>query len=316
MRLKHSDPVVYKREQKTKYLSRIYNPDFSPEFRDEIEQNSPDADELRKPVDVKSKYKVVVTNHVVEVWEYEFGVAVGKKEAESDHSKFSDWDEDFLDNMKKEKRYDPETGEIITDYDPIAAKRSNARRARNEARRLVLANFDTNSKFITLTFRDGSVNDVKDVRECNKAFELFIKRLRKRYGGFKYLKVIEFQDTNGRGAVHYHFLSTLPYIDSEKIAEIWGHGFIGINRIEHVDNVGAYVTSYMLKDFDDPRLSGEKAYSCSKNLDRPIVLHGAEALDIIKTYLENKKEVFTNSYISEYLGKTVYKEFNLQREGN
>lgn len=281
-------------------MGRVYNPLFSPEFRDEIERNAPDIDELRKPVDGTSKIKVIVSNHIVEVWEYEEGVKVGSRPPP---------------DPNRERFYDPETGEIITSYDPVSAKRSNARRARNEARRLVISNFDTSSKFITLTFRDGSVNDVTDVRECNKAFERFIKRLRKRYEGFKYLKVIEFQDANNRGAVHYHFLSTLPFIPSEKLAEIWGHGFIGINRIEHVDNVGAYVTSYMLKDFDDKRLAGEKAYSTSKNLSRPIVLYGHEAAEIIEQYLKDKKEVFANSYESEYQGQITYKEYNLQREG-
>jgi hypothetical protein len=300
--MKKSDPAVYKREQRAKYLGRLMNPDFSPEFRDEIARNGTDADELRKPVDGKSKIKVIVSNHIVEVWEYDFGVKVGGHPIDPNAP-------------KKEKIFDPETGEIISDYDPLVAKRSNARRAKNEGRRLIISNFDNTSKFITLTFRDGSVSDVKDVRECNREFTLFIKRLRKRFGDFKYFKVIEFQDANGRGAVHYHFISTLPFIHYDTLGKIWGHGFIGVNRIEHVDNIGAYVTSYMLKDFEDTRLSGEKAYSTSQNLTRPIVLYGSEAAEIIEVYLENKKEVFTNSYESEYQGQITYKEFNLQREG-
>lgn len=298
--MKQSDPAAYKREQRTKYMGRLYNPLLTPEFRDELERNAPDADELRKPVDGTSRIKVTVSNHIVEVWEFETGVKVGKRPLDPNRERF----------------YDPETGEIITSHDPMAARKNNARRAMNEAKRLILSNFDVNSsKFITLTFRDGSVPDVKDVRECNRQFKLFIKRMRKRYGDFKYLKVIEFQDTNDRGAVHFHFLSTLPYIHFDKLAELWGHGFIGINRIEHVDNIGLYVSSYMLKDFDDKRLMGEKAYSTSQNLSRPITLYGQEAAEIIELYLKDKKEVFTNSYESEYQGQITYKEFNLLREG-
>jgi hypothetical protein len=278
----------------------MFNPSFSPEFRDEIERNDTDIEEQRKPIDGRSKIKVIVSNHIVEVWEYETGVKVGPRPIDPDRQKF----------------YDPETGEIITNHDPLAARKNNARRAMNEAKRLILSNFDVNSsKFITLTFRDGSVPDVKDVKECNRQFTLFIKKMRKRYGNFKYLKVIEFQDLNDRGAVHFHFLSTLPYIHFDKLAELWGHGFIGINRIEHVDNIGLYVSSYMLKDFDDKRLQGEKAYSTSQNLSRPIVLYGHEAAEIIELYLKEKKEIFTNHYDSEYQGQITYKEFNLLREG-
>lgn len=299
--MKHSDSLHYKKQQRQRMLNFQPNPQFSHEFRDELEKYGSDGDELRKPADKRSKVKVIVSNHVVEVFEYSEGVRVGPR------PKSDQYNIDF------------ETGEILEKEKKSSnaqeVKRNNARRARNEARRLVLANFDNGSKFITLTFRDGSVNDVRDVRECNAAFEKFIKRLRKRYSDFKYLKVIEFQDTNNRGAVHYHFLSTLPYVPFEKLAELWGLGYIGINRIEHVDNVGAYVTSYMLKDFDDPRLRGEKAYSTSKNLIRPIVLHGADAQEIIDNYLQDKKEVFANSYESEYQGEITYKEYNLQREG-
>lgn len=289
----------YKIEQRQKFYGRLYNQRFSLEFRDEIEQQSVDKEDVHKAISNKSKIKVIVSNHIVEVWEYDEGVKVGER-------------------PPPQTAYDIETGEILEKepsgtYDPLAAKRQNARRARNELRRLILANFDNNSKFVTLTFRDGAVSDVTNVRECNKAFELYMKRLRKQYGDFKYVKVIEFQDANDRGAVHYHVMFSLPYVDSEKMAKIWRNGFIGINRIDHVDNVGAYVMKYMVKDFADQRLAGEKAYSASKNLTRPIVLYGHEAAEIIETYLQNKKEVFANSYESEYQGQISYKEYNLQR---
>ena len=43
-------------------------------------------------------------------------------------------------------------------------------------------------------------------------------------------------------------------------------------------------------------------------------LKGEEAENVLAAYgLLDKKEVFTNSYISEYLGQIVYKEYNLKR---
>lgn len=46
-------------------------------------------------------------------------------------------------------------------------------------------------------------------------------------------------------------------------------GFVQVNRIDHVDNVGAYVVKYMLKDTEDPRLMGENAYLHSRGLNEP-----------------------------------------------
>jgi hypothetical protein len=312
---------AYKDEQRVKILTeraRVLNPDFSPQFSRDLKKHSVDLEDARKPPKKGDRFKVVVSGHVVEVWEFEQGVVTGKK-----GDKFN-WD----DNL-----YDPETGEILypfdleqkriddagkeSSYDPEVARRSNARRAKNELRRLILANFSNGSKFVTLTFRNGAVKDVTNVAECNGAFDKFMKRLRREYKDFRFARVIEFQDSNGRGAVHYHVLfEGLPYVKFDELAAIWGNGFIGINRIDHVDNVGAYVLKYMVKDMDDHRLFQKKAYSTSHNLVRPIVLYGAEAEEIIEKYLANKKAVFTNGYVSEYQGQITYQEFNLKRGDN
>jgi hypothetical protein len=94
----------------------------------------------------------------------------------------------------------------------------------------------------------------------------------------------------------------------------WKAGFVSIKDIKDNDNVGAYMTKYMVKKFDDERLKQKKAYRFSQNMDRPLVLKGEEAEAIIKLYeLEQKKEAFANCYGSEYLGEISYKEYNLNR---
>lgn len=295
---KRQRAVAQSELKKDKYLRSIWDDIKNPDFRVALARSS--ADEAAKQAQTnKSRYKVTVSGHIVEVWQFGEGVQHGPKAS-----------------IDREKHFDPETGEIISDYDPIAKKRQNARQARCEVRRLVVSNFESKSaKFITLTFRDGAVGDVTNIRECNNAFKKFIQRMRRRFDDFKYIKVVEFQDANGRGAVHFHMMADLPYVKYEELAEIWGNGFIGINRIEHVDNLGAYLTKYMLKNFDDPRLRGEKAYSTSKgNLIRPITVYGPDAAELIDAYmLKQKKVVFTNSYESEYYGEIVYREYNLQR---
>lgn len=238
-------------------------------------------------------YKLIANGHVLEVYRYEKGVCVGHNGNGGGR------------RAKDEEKSDREE-EI---------RKTSSRKARNEVRRQALANFSEGSKFITLTFRDGSVKDVTDVQECNKAFKKFIQRLRYRYKGFKYLAVIEFQDKNDRGAVHYHMISDLPYIPHKDLTDIWRNGWVGINDIKHVDNIGAYLVKYMLKDVNDKRLKGNKAYLSSKGLDKSSVIRGNIIERILESYgidEETKKE-FANSYISEHHGQVSYSEYNLKR---
>lgn len=60
-------------------------------------------------------------------------------------------------------------------------------------------------------------------------------------------------------------ISNLPYIAAKELENIWSNGFIKINAIDKVDNLGAYVIKYMTKDHADERLQGLKAYNCSKD---------------------------------------------------
>lgn len=190
---------------------------------------------------------------------------------------------------------------------------------RKRIRHLVACNFDSKDKFITLTFRDTLDFDVQDVRACNKCFDNFTKRMRRRYPDFKYIAVIEFQDSNGRGAVHYHMICKLPYLPADELASLWGYGFVRINQIDACDNVGAYVVKYMNKDMDDTRLCGLKAYNMSQGLAKPLQ---AVSWDRADDYLLQQLESLTNgkspsygaTYESENAGKVSFNQFNLNRE--
>lgn len=190
---------------------------------------------------------------------------------------------------------------------------------RDMIRRLACHNFSNKSKFVTLTFRDNDNFDIKDPIACNAEFGKFRKRLKRKFGNIKHLAVIEFQDKNDRGAVHYHCFFDLPYISAKELEAIWGNGFIKINAINHVDNLGAYVIKYMTKDTEDDRLKGIKAYNTSKNLDRPYEFSSWKKHDqekILKL-LEDLKEtapVYSAKYDSEQAGKINYLQFNNNRK--
>lgn len=232
----------------------------------------------------KTYIKAIITGHIIEIYEYEKTPTLpSSKKREK--------------NVKNDVEFD----------NTLKDRQNNMQKSRNNLRRLITANFDENSKFITLTFKDN----VTDVKVANYEFMKFIQRLRYRYGKFKYVAVVEFQK---RGAVHYHMMSNINYIENNELRRIWGHGYVKINSITHVDNVGAYMIKYMSKDNEDMRLQGLKSYQTSKNLDRPIEIVGDPVDEIKKIYgLDNKKIVFANSYESEYLGLTTYKEYNLKR---
>ena len=233
--------------------------------------------------------KLIATGSVFEIYEYEkMPVLPSQKK-------------------KKKKEFDDKYCDIEFD-NTLTDRQNNMHKSRNNFRRLITANFDSGSRFITLTFEDN----ITDVKWANKEFKKYMQRMRYRYGkDFKYANVIQFQK---RGAVHYHMMSDLPYIPQKELEKIWGHGFVGINKITHVDNVGAYMIKYMAEDMNDTRLMGEKSYMTSKNLDRPIEFVGDKAEEIIRMYdLENKKTVYNSSYTTEHLGNASYKQYNLKR---
>ncbi|MGG0757595.1 rolling circle replication-associated protein [Brevibacillus laterosporus] len=245
------------------------------------------------------------SGHILEIYEFEWMPGQsGRKSEEKSTLPDGDWIDDhgiLLEDM---------TLDQLQDFCDRERRRiaGNVNRTRMMIRRLALMNFDTSkSKFLTFTFREN----VTDLTEANKEWDKFIKRLRRRYGDFKYLNVIEFQK---RGAVHYHMLSDLPYVPQKELLRLWGNGWVYVTKIAHVDNIGAYLIKYMTKETYDERFCGRKAYTCSQGLDRPIVYRGEEAERIIALYdLDQKKEVYTSCYTSEHHGNITYREFNLKR---
>lgn len=203
------------------------------------------------------------------------------------------------------------------------------------SRKTVMRTINSNpclNKFLTLTFEEN----VTDLNYSNNELKKWIDRVN--YQVFhtkkremKYVAVIEFQK---RGAVHYHILCNMPYIDVNSLAKIWGHGFIKLNKIkgdkerfgsDECDNVGAYVCKYMTKDNDDDRLKSRKSYLMSQNLDKPQEIYvGIEEEDLLqqvydlephwycKAYDINYSSVYTN----EYTGTVLYNQFNLKRRLN
>ena len=195
--------------------------------------------------------------------------------------------------------------------------RKTQRARRNRIRQLICNNFDKGSKFVTLTFNDKMPFDIRDVKACNQYFRKFVMRMKYRYPDFKYVAVIEFQDKNGRGAVHYHLICNLPYLKKGDLSQIWGAGFVKINSIDKVDNVGAYVIKYMTEDMDDKRLCGLNAYLHSRGLEEPIELAtwkgDPSEWREVHDALESETPSYSAKYESDASGVIEYQQYNFNR---
>lgn len=112
-------------------------------------------------------------------------------------------------------------------------------------RQLINANWcgDPNELMITLTYAEN----MTDPKRLKKDMEKWLKKAKRRLGEIKYLYVVEPQ---ARGAWHSHCLikqlsAHSTYWPAEDVANAWGHGFVKVQRITGVDNVGAYLSAYM-----------------------------------------------------------------------
>jgi len=176
------------------------------------------------------------------------------------------------------------------------------RRTRSRISRLIDSNPDL-KVFVTLTFAEN----IKELKEANIIFKKFIKRLKRKITNLKYLAVPEFQK---RGAVHYHLLMNAE-VANDKLAEIWQQGFVMINRVKHVNNLGMYISKYVGKDLFDIRYFGMRKILASKNLEQPIILTiFKEVREFIITVIGNIKPVFKKLYRSDWLGVINYSLFS------
>ncbi len=238
----------------------------------------------------KYRKKYIVSGDIIECYEYENNIYKGYEMSyfEREHTgRRSEASEE----VKKENR----------------AKSSS--RAKRTVRRLVNANIEGSSKFVTLTFAE----DIKDLKQANYIFKKFKQRLEYQMKiDIKYLCVPEFTK---KGRVHYHVIFfNLPYIKNTTLEMIWGQGFIKINKVDNCDNVGAYVSKYMTED--NLILVEEKSYFTSRNLNKPQEFINEKEIEILEDSLSPAYVVYTNSFNNDHIGLVNYTQYNLKRQEN
>ena len=197
--------------------------------------------------------------------------------------------------------------------------KNTQRKRRNTVRQTITNNFDAGDRFVTLSYANTDRIDITNPLETNKDFTNFVKRLKRSVNVSHGLAVIEFQDLNGRGAVHYHLIIKGDYIPATTLRQLWGHGHVKINQIKHVDNIGAYVIKYMHKDMDDQRLQGKRAYLTFGDLTKPETLRSwktedRKRLEDIDAMLKEKSPVYSSQYTSDQCGTITYLQYNVNKK--
>lgn len=156
-----------------------------------------------------------------------------------------------IQRLDKERYLNHETGEIrlYRQSENRGQSLESIRRTFKAIRHIINNNFvgGSNELFNTLTYAEN----MTDTKRLYNDFEVYIKKIRRKYGDLDYMSIVEPQ---GRGAWHCHVL--LRFNDHEKIfikneilADMWGHGFTKTSSLSGVDNIGAYLTAY-LSDVD------------------------------------------------------------------
>lgn len=247
-------------------------------------------------------HKIIYSGDIVEIYEYSEGYLKGYTLTENE-----------INNR---------TGSESNSDDTDTRERS-LKRAKANLRRLINSNIgqygkEFTAKFLTLTFKEN----VQDIKQANYEFKKFIKRLNyKIYGtkeaNLKYTTVIEFQK---RGAIHYHtIIYNMPYLKANDISNVWENGFIKINKIDDVDNVGAYVGEYLGqadkgqgKDLTDDRLKGQKTHFSSRGLLKPIEITDKKIVEQVAAALPNEKLSYSATFENEHLGNISYRQYNLK----
>jgi len=246
-----------------------------------------DYDKLDKSLVKSSKYRLIVSGNFYELYKYEQPYFYNKSPSVSE-------------SLYLEKQ------------NLLERREDNLFSCRQKVRRLINSNvgmYSQRSKFITYTFKHNETN----LKNANKLWQLYQKKLRYRFGDIKYLLVVEFQQ---RGAVHYHVLYfNLPYIarGGQYLSALWTWGDVNIRVVDHVKNVGAYVCKYLQKEMFDNRLVGEKAFFCSRGIFKPLEIKNKNNIDLFLNQCILKEEV-KRVYSSSLYGEIIYKQGEIKQK--
>lgn len=198
-----------------------------------MEKRTLESEELGIPLN--AVVKVTTMKHIVEVQWLE------KMNTEA-----------HIRKLDAERYVDLKTGEIkeFERTDNRSQGQNSLRKTFNRLRELINTNFcgDPCELFITLTYRGKlQTNDTKTVYED---FKKFMMRLKYKYKDTTTIDYINVLEPHATGNFHMHVLIRFNeldriYIPNAELAELWGQGFVTVQSLKGVDNIGAYLSGYL-----------------------------------------------------------------------
>jgi len=257
--------------------------------------------------------KVISYSNLIEVYEYEKDIRDNGRKSVSSRDWRVNEDTGCCEDMaviRKDREKRSQSQKVRT--------KENARRSMLAFKRLVASNLSEFDRpvFITLTYAEN----IEDLKLARKDFNSFATSLVYHFGkAVKYVCVPEFQK---RGAVHFHTLFWgLPSVvvgeerHTRFLAGIWNRGFLDVCATDGNIKIAGYVAKYMEKSFLDERLKGMRAWTCSRNMLKPVVdknahlemyYYGFRGIDLsTATTLHDK------SFETQWLGKGRYRLFTI-----
>lgn len=116
-----------------------------------------------------------------------------------------------------------------------------------------------NELFITLTYAQQTNDHIK----VGKDYDNFLKRLKRKYKPISNVEALKVLEPHASGNYHMHVLLKFSDLDSifinnNELADIWRNGFVSIQSLAGVDNIGAYLSAYM-SDLEVPSNYDTKA---------------------------------------------------------
>ncbi|WP_086445301.1 rolling circle replication-associated protein [Candidatus Enterococcus lemimoniae] len=207
--------------------------------------------------------KIIETPTYIEIWEYEQPIYSKRSKTEKAKKEKLGW----LEEKTIRKKFDELSAQ--GQYDSLKRKQKHYKTKRFDIARLIDTNFDKQTKFLTLTFKEN----IEDIDYTNSEFKKFIKRLnyqlyKTKKAQIRYLATWEKQK---RGAIHYHIiLFRFPYVPHKQLLSTWGHGAVRINKIDvdGIENRGRYISKYFDKELE-LKEHKKKAFFKSQNLRLP-----------------------------------------------
>lgn len=166
-------------------------------------------------------------------------------------------------------------------YQPTREKRDTKRKETTESQqkindrylvrkltRILNANFDDSSRYVTFSYR---IEDRPDIGGLKSHKRDLLKKMRKVYRDEgRELKYVETAEVGERGALHIHMV--INDVDIRKIERLWKYGYVSSKPL---DSSGQYrkLAEYFIKYAQKTRKTADKiqskAYNCSRNLKRP-----------------------------------------------